>query len=155
MDYRTVLQKIAESTLTVEDLNAFIIEALPKSIGTRITRRTLVGHGNRIDKKSGHSRVAPMGSGITARTHPKKKPNGQMGYGLTKQGHDASTRTQRRRSGKGMGGAAGPKKHKVDDLLLMMRNEKLTLEQLYNKLLGKQSDIALDDTKVKQIDGKS
>ena len=155
MDYDTVLQKIAESTLTVEDLNAFIIEALPKSIGTRIGNRTLVGHGNRIDKKSGHSRVAPMGSGITARTHPKRKPNGQMGYGLTKQGHDASTRTQRRRSGKGKGGSSDAKKHKVDSLLAMMQDEKLTLDQLHNKLLGQKSAIALDSNKVIKKDGKS
>jgi hypothetical protein len=37
----------------------------------------------------------------------------------------------------------------------MMRDEKLTLEKLHQKLLGQKSVISLDDKKVERIDGKS
>jgi hypothetical protein len=135
MDYETILEKISNNTVTAGDFNQFILESKPASVDERIRRRTRKAKKLGINDKSGHSRLNPMGSGIAARTHPKIKPNDPMGNGATRQGHKASTQAQRRKIHEG----------RVDELLEIMKDEKLTLEQLHERL--SESSINLQSVK--------
>lgn len=139
MKYETIVEKIADQTLTVDQLNSFIAEAIGGSLEERIRRHTRVGKKNRIDNKTGHSRVKPFD--LAGRVHPKRKPINKDNNGASKQGHKASTRTQRRRAnGKGIATEG-----KVDNLLSLMDEHKMTIEELEKSLSASKAEIRLSE----------
>lgn len=138
MKYETIVEKIADQTLTVDQLNSFIAEAIGGSLEERIRRHTRVGKKNRIDNKTGHSRVKPFD--LAGRVHPKRQPIAKDNNGASKQAHKASTRTQRRRA-KGNSVAS---EGKVDNLLSIMDERKMTIEELERSLTASKAEIKLD-----------
>ena len=138
MDYDSLVKRIAENTVTVDDFNSFIIESLPNSIKARVQRGTVPADRLGIDKRTGHSRLHPMGDGIGARTHPKRTPTASpKNIGRSKSAHKKSTETQRRKAGRINEG-------RLDELLNMMEESDLTLEDLNNQLCKEPSIINLD-----------
>lgn len=138
MDYDSLVKRIAENTVTVDDFNSFIIESLPSSIKARVQRGTVPADGLGIDKRTGHSRLHPMGDGIGARTHPKRTPTASpKNIGRSESAHKKSTKTQRRKAGRIAEG-------RLDELLNMMEESDLTLEDLNNQLCKEPSIINLD-----------
>ena len=147
MDYKTVVQKISDNSLTVDDMNAFIMESLPAGVGERVRRRTRVAKKVGIDNDTGNSRLSPMNS--IAKHHPKRKPTSSTG-GNFKSGHDASTRTQQRRAA--AKGSMVPE-GKLDKILDVMTSENLSLSELHDRLnsgaidivLGKKPEVSKED----------
>lgn len=150
MNYETIVEKIADQSLTVDQLNSFIAEAIGGSLEERIRRHTRVGKKNRIDNKTGHSRVKPFD--LADRIHPKRKPINKDNNGASKQAHLASTRTQRRRAkGKNLASEG-----KVDNLLRLMDERKMTIEELEKSLVASKAGIDLVDKAPEEtIDGRA
>jgi hypothetical protein len=139
MKYDLIVEKIADQSLTLEDFNSFIAESMGGSVVERVRRRTRVGKKNRIDNPTGHSRVKPFK--LAGRVHPKKKPIDPMNHGATKPAHDQSTRTQQRKAK----AAAVTTEGKLDTLLKLLDDQKLTVTELHDKLSSSNLSVSLID----------
>jgi len=96
----SVLLKIENKTVSIDDFNQLIKEATPASVVDRV-RRKMNPNNKRKRRKHDASGHAPGLPKLAARINPaRKRPNRtQMQHG-GKQGHRRSTRTQRRNSQK-------------------------------------------------------
>lgn len=92
-----ILKKIKEGTVTVDDFNTLIQEAMPESVRDRVRRRTTVNPLSSHIDDSGHQKTSLPN--FTKRIAPKRErsANTQMS-GAGKAGHRRSTRTQRRKA---------------------------------------------------------
>jgi len=92
----SVISKIEAKTITIDDINALIAEAVPASTVDRVRRRTRrTPTASHIDNRSGHQHLnLPK---FQARVAPKRKPvgNTQMRH-RGKAAHKRSARTQKR-----------------------------------------------------------
>ena len=139
MKYDLIVEKIANQSLTLEEFNSFIAESMGGSVVERVRRRTRVGKKNRIDNPTGHSRVKPFD--LAGRVHPKKRPIDQMSHGATKQGHKKSTRTQQNKAK----AAAVQTEGKLDTLLKLIDDQKITVTELHDKLASSNLSVSLTD----------
>ena len=90
-----VINKIQESTVTVEDFNQLISETTPESIRDRLRRRTLKNATkSHIDNKTGHQPLSPPD--INKRVMPKRKAVNQQNHGRSRIANRHSQRTQAR-----------------------------------------------------------
>jgi len=138
MKYDLIVEKIADQSLTLEEFNSFIAESMGGSVVERVRRRTRVGKKNRIDNPTGHSRVKPFD--LAGRVHPKKRPTGnKMNNGAASQAHDQSTRTQRRKAN------AVHTEGKLDKLLKLIDDQKITVTELHEKLASSNLSVSLID----------
>lgn len=142
MKYDLIVEKIADQSLTLEEFNSFIAEAMGGSIKERVRRRSRVGMGIGIDNRTGHSRVKPFD--LADRVHPKKRPIDKMNNGATKPAHDQSTRTQRRKA------AAVKTEGKLDTLLKLIDDQKITVTELHDKLAASNLSVFLMEKNVEE-----
>jgi uncharacterized coiled-coil protein SlyX len=138
MKYDLIVEKIADQSLTLEEFNSFIAESMGGSVVERVRRRSRVGIGIGIDNPTGHSRIKPFK--LAGRVHPKKKPIDPMNHGATKPAHDQSTRTQQRKAK-----AAATTEGKLDTLLKLLDDQKITVTELHDKLASSQLSVSLID----------
>lgn len=91
-----IYEKIQNGTVTSEDFNKLISEAMPECSRDRVRRRTLDKNHDSYDEQ-GHDKFGEPN--LADRVQPKieKEPGEQMTHG-GKAGHRRSTRTQRRKS---------------------------------------------------------
>lgn len=140
MKYDLIVEKIADQSLTLEEFNSFIAESMGASVTERVRRRTRVGKKNRIDNPTGHSRVKPFD--LAGRVHPKRKPTGnQQNNGAAKQAHKKSTRTQQSKAA----AAAVQTEGKLDKLLKLIDDQKITVTELHDKLASSNLSVSLAD----------
>lgn len=101
-DSMDILKKIDEGTVTIDDFNKLIQEAMPESVRDRVRRRTVVNAtGSHIDNATGHQKISLPN--FTKRTAPKReRSNNTQMTGAGKAGHRRSTRTQRRKAKKSL-----------------------------------------------------
>lgn len=142
MKYDLIVEKIADQSLTLEEFNSFIAESMGGSVVERVRRRTRVGKKNRIDNPTGHSRVKPFD--LAGRVHPKKRPIDQMSHGATKQAHEKSTRTQRKKA------KAVHTEGKLDKLLKLIDDQKITATELHDKLAASNLSVSLMEKNVEE-----
>jgi hypothetical protein len=90
----TILTKIENKTVTIEDFNSLIVESMPESIRKRIQRRIRPSSTRHVDNKTGHNRLDPLGK-IADKVQPKRKPSHQMSHGQSRAAHRRSAETQR------------------------------------------------------------
>lgn len=145
MKYDLIVEKIADQSLTLEEFNSFIAESMGGSIKERVRRRSRVGIGIGIDNPTGHSRVKPFD--LAGRVHPKKRPIDQMNNGATSQGHNQSTKTQRRKAK----AAAVQTEGKLDTLLKLIDDQKITVTELHEKLASSNLSVSLMEKNAEEI----
>lgn len=93
----SIFQKIDEGTVTVDDFNALISEAMPESSRDRMRRRTLNNVSDSHQDADGHQQLDLPTFGDRIQPKRERANNTQM-HGRGKTGHRHSVRTQRRKS---------------------------------------------------------
>jgi hypothetical protein len=92
-----IMSKIDEGSVNTTDFNRLISESNEKSIRARVHRKMSRNPLERhIDNPTGKSPFSSGKFSVAERTHPKLKPNGQMGHGDADAAHKRSTKTQRK-----------------------------------------------------------